>query len=133
MSNLETLKQGYKDFAWDDQNVISIGYEYAADVWAVRVGYNHASSPISEQTNATPDANGLTGGAINTFNLLGFPATVESHVAIGGTYAFSKQTSVDLALALAPEVSDTYKNFMGQDITTKHSQSSVSVGLNYNF
>jgi long-chain fatty acid transport protein len=41
--------EGYKDFAWDDQNVISIGYEYAADVWAVRVGYNHASSPISEQ------------------------------------------------------------------------------------
>ena len=125
--------EGYKDFAWDDQNVITVGYEYAADVWAVRVGYNHASSPISEQTNAAPDANGLTGGAINTFNLLGFPATVESHASIGGTYAFSKQTSVDLALALAPEVSNTYKNFMGQDITTKHSQKSVSFGLNYNF
>jgi len=125
--------EGYKDFAWEDQDVIAVGYQYAQDLWAVRVGYNYASSPISEQTNAAPDANGLTGGAINTFNLLGFPATVESHATVGGTYGFNKQTSVDLALAYAPEVSDTFTNFMGQDITTKHSQTSVSVGLNYNF
>ncbi len=124
--------EGYKDFAWDDQNVIALGYQYSQDLWAVRIGYNYASSPISEQDNAA-GSNGLTGGMINTFNLLGFPATIESHASIGGTYGFDKQTSVDLAVAYAPEVEDTYKNFVGQDITTKHSQTSVSVGLNYNF
>jgi len=125
--------KGYQDFKWDDQDVVSVGYEYAAESWAARVGYNYSSSPITEQTNAAPDENGLTGGVINTFNLLGFPATTESHVTVGGTYGFSKQTSVDLALAYAPEASDTYTNFLGQDITVTHSQTSVSFGLNYDF
>ena len=64
--------EGYKDFKWEDQNVIAIGYQFQADGWAARLGYNYSESPISEQTNAAPDSNGLTGGVINTFNLLGF-------------------------------------------------------------
>ncbi|MGB5964509.1 MAG: outer membrane protein transport protein [Sulfurimonadaceae bacterium] len=124
--------EGYKDFNWEDQNVIAVGYEYATESWAARVGYNYAASPISEQ-NYAPGANGLTGGAVNTFNLIGFPAITESHITVGGTYGFSKQTSVDLALAYAPEATETFKNFMAQDVTVKHSQTSVSVGLNYNF
>jgi long-chain fatty acid transport protein len=125
--------EGYKDFKWEDQNVVAVGYQYEADGWAARLGYNYAESPISEQTNAAPDANGMTGGTINTFNLLGFPGIVESHVAVGGSYDLNEKTSVDLAIAYAPEVTNTYKNFVNQNITTKHSQSSVSLGLNYNF
>ncbi|MBU1659609.1 outer membrane protein transport protein [bacterium] len=124
--------KGYEDFAWEDQTVMAIGYEYSAKTWGARIGYNYASSPISEQTNAA-GANGLSGGMINTFNLLGFPAIVESHFSIGGTYALSNQTTVDLAYAYAPEVNNTYKNFLSQDITTKHSQTSVSAQLNYKF
>ncbi|MEN4053352.1 outer membrane protein transport protein [Sulfurimonas sp. NWX79] len=125
--------KGYEDFAWDDQNVISLGYEYNTDAWALRLGYNYASSPISEQTNATPNSAGLTGGVINTFNLLGFPGIVESHYAIGGTYNINKQTSVDLAFNYAPEKTETYKNFVGQNITTKHSQTAVSAQLTFDF
>ena len=125
--------KGYEDFEWDDQNVISLGYEYKAKGWAARAGYNYASSPISEKTNTTPNSAGLTGGTLNTFNLLGFPAIVESHYAVGGTYSLNEQTSVDLALTYAPEKTETYKNFVGNDITTKHSQTGVSAQLNYNF
>jgi len=128
--------KGYEDFKWDDQNVISVGYEYKASGWAGRVGYNYASSPISEQAlgsmGALPSGADMA-GLINTFNLLGFPGIVESHFAIGGSYDLSTQTSVDVAYTYAPEVTETYKNFAGNDITTKHSQSGVSVQLNFNF
>jgi len=130
--------KGYQDFEWEDQNVFALGYEYAADSWAARVGYNYAKSPISEQTVVNPltdqpNSAGLQPGTVNTFNLLGFPATTTSHISLGGTYGFNKQASVDLAFVYAPEVTETYKNFTAQDIETKHSQKSVSVGLNYNF
>jgi long-chain fatty acid transport protein len=130
--------KGYEDFEWEDQNVIAIGYEYATTGWAARLGYNYASSPISEQTVVNPQTDlpndsGLTPGVVNTFNLLGFPGIVESHMTIGGSYTISETTSIDLAYAYAPEVSNTYKNFMGQDITTTHSQTSLSFQLNYNF
>jgi len=117
---------GYEDFAWDDQDVISIGYEYATKSWAARIGYNYASSPISEQI-------GTNGGLINTFNLLGFPAIVETHYALGGTYNVNEKTSFDVAYVYSPEAAETYKGMMGQDITTKHSQSALSLAVNYNF
>ncbi len=125
--------KGYKDFEWDDQDVISLGYEYNAKNWAARVGYNYASSPISEQSQSYTNSAGLNGGTINTFNLLGFPAIVQSHYAIGGTYNLTEQASVDLAFTYAPEETNTYKNFLNQDITTKHSQTGLSAQLNYDF
>lgn len=118
--------KGYKDFAWDDQNVYMFGYQYAQDNWALRAGYNYAKSPIKEQ-------GGASGGLINTFNLLGFPAIVEKHYTVGGSYAFTKMTSLDLAYVYSPEKSDTYTNMMGADIKTKHSQQAATVQLNFNF
>jgi long-chain fatty acid transport protein len=125
--------KGYEDFEWEDQNVFALGYEYVTTGWAVRLGYNYAKSPISEKTNATPNSAGLTGGTVNTFNLLGFPGIVTSHITVGGSYDISKTTSVDLAYVYAPEVTETYKNFAAQDITTKHSQSSVSAQMTFKF
>ncbi|DAB30989.1 MAG TPA: aromatic hydrocarbon degradation protein [Sulfurimonas sp. UBA12504] len=130
--------KGYQDFEWEDQNVLALGYQYATSDWAARVGYNYSKSPISEQTvvnpgTDVPNSAGLQPGTVNTFNLLGFPGIVESHITVGGTYNVSKQTSVDLAYAYAPEVTNTYKNFAAQDITTKHSQSSVSAQVNFKF
>ncbi len=132
---------GYKDFKWKDQNVYTVGYQYDADTWALRLGYNYAKSPISEQSvTARPTSNGLQGGVINMFNLLGFPAIVQSHVAIGGTYKFSKQTSLDVAYTYALSNSDTYNTtFTTRNgtqpgtMTTKHSQDGVSAQLNYKF
>jgi long-chain fatty acid transport protein len=130
--------EGYKDFEWDDQNVYAIGYEYATTGWAVRLGYNYAKSPIEAKTvinpaTDLPNSAGLQPGTVNTFNLLGFPGIVESHFTIGGSYSFNEKISVDLAYVRADENTETFQNFAGQFITTKHSQDSFSVGLNYNF
>jgi long-chain fatty acid transport protein len=116
---------GYEDFKWEDQDVISVGYEYAAKTWAARIGYNYASSPITDQ--------GATGGLLNQFNLMGFPAIVESHIALGGTYNFNETTSMDVAYVYSPDVTNTYKGMQGQDIETKHSQSALSLQANFTF
>jgi long-chain fatty acid transport protein len=128
--------KGYEDFKWEDQDVIALGYEYATNTWALRAGYNYAASPISEQ--ALGSMGSLSNGAdiaglINTFNLLGFPGIIESHYTIGGSYSITNKTSLDLAYVYAPEVSETYKNFFGQDITTTHSQTSLSAQVNFKF
>jgi len=128
--------KGYKDFKWEDQNVVSLGYEYKASNWAARAGYNYAKSPIKEQamgSMGTLSSGADMAGLINTMNLLGFPAIVESHYAVGGTYNVSEQASVDLALTYAAQKTETFKNFYGQDVSTKHSQTGVSVQLNYDF
>jgi len=128
--------KGYKDFEWEDQNVYSLGYEYATTGWAVRVGYNYASSPIEQKSIRYNNATGLNGDTINMFNLLGFPGIVESHYAIGGSYTLNKTMSVDLAYTYAPEKSETFKAFNGfteYDITTKHSQTSLSAQVNFKF
>jgi long-chain fatty acid transport protein len=109
---------GYKDFGWDDQNVYAIGYQHSQKNWAIRAGYNYAKSPIVANAQSM----------VNMLNLLAFPATVESHYTIGGSYGFTKQASVDLAYVYAPEATDTL------DVTTtKHSQQALSVQLTYNF
>ena len=118
--------KGYKDFGWKDQNVIAIGYEYATDGWAARVGYNYAKSPIEHQTTST--ITGLSAGYVDMLNLLGFPAVVESHATVGGTYNVSKSTSIDLAYMYVPEKTVTMSG-----MTVKHSQSGVSAQLNYAF
>lgn len=131
--------KGYKDFKWEDQNVYIIGYQYAQDNWALRLGYNHGSNPIKDQ-GGTGGASG-TGAeaALNMFNLLGFPATVEDHYAVGASYAFSKMTSLDVAYVYAAEVEDRFTTGdlggmgMAPTVATKHSQDSVSMQLNFNF
>ncbi|MCI4406874.1 MAG: porin, partial [Sulfuricurvum sp.] len=119
--------KGYKDFKWEDQNVYMFGYQFAQDNWALRAGYNYAKSPIKDQGVATD------GGLTNTLNLLGFPAIIEKHYTVGGSYAFTKMTSLDLAYVYSPEKTDTYANMMGGNITTKHSQDAVTAQLNFNF
>lgn len=136
--------QGYEDFGWDDQNVYMIGYQYAQDNWAVRLGYNHASNPIKEQRGASAMAGDYDGAAYNMLNLLGFPAIVESHYTVGCTYAFTKAVSLDLAYVYTPSVTEEYDtSAMTQAMTgnmaatssikTKHSQDAASVQLNFNF
>jgi long-chain fatty acid transport protein len=125
--------KGYEDFMWKDQNVLSLGYEYATNDWKARLGYNYAKSPIENQTYSGVNGANLQAGSVNTFNLLGFPGIVQSHVAVGGSYNISKATSVDVAYTYAPEVSNTYTNFAGSDITTKHSQTGISAQLDYKF
>ncbi|WP_373036893.1 OmpP1/FadL family transporter [Sulfurimonas sp.] len=125
--------KGYEDFEWKDQNVYTFGYEYATTTWAARLGYNYSKSPIEKQTYTGVNSAKLSSGVVNTFNLLGFPGVVQSHMTVGGTYNFNSNTSLDAAYTYAPEVSETMTNFAGNDITVKHSQTSLSLQLNYAF
>ncbi len=99
--------KGYEDFKWEDQDVFIVGYQYQAKKWAFRLGYNYASNPIKEQTagNMMTD---YDGAVINYFNAAGFPATVESHYAIGGSYQVSDKIGLDFAYTYAPEVTESY-------------------------
>ncbi len=123
---------GYKQFGWDDQNIFAVGYQYDAGNWALRVGYNHGSNPV-KINNASPAQPGLA--ALDMFNLLGFPATVESHITAGGSYVFNKNFSADFTLSYALEKkssADLSALGMGE-IKNKHHQLGLSVQLNYKF
>ena len=119
--------KGYQDFLWEDQDIYALGYQYTQDNWALRAGYNHASSAVVETMNP----------AMNMFNLLGFPATSEDHYTVGGTYAFNQQFSVDIAYVYSPESTMTFDVSalqMGLDsVTTDHSEDSLSFQLTYKF
>lgn len=125
--------KGYEDFKWEDQNVYMLGYQYTQDNWALRAGYNYAKSPIREQSPAgAGDINSLR----NVFNLLGFPAIVERHYTVGGSYGFSKAVALDLAYVYAPEVENNYAYNLGggaSKIITKHSQDSVTAQVTFKF
>lgn len=110
--------QGYQNFGWQDQNVYALGYQFAENTWALRAGYNYAKSPIEENAIA----------AINRLNLLGFPAIIESHYTVGGSYAISKAMSFDGAYVYAPETTKTIGT-----TSTKHSQSSITAQFTFNF
>jgi long-chain fatty acid transport protein len=74
---------------WDDQIVLALGLSYKFDkALTGRIGYNHGESPIPEQF----------------VNYL-WPAIVEDHYTAGFGYAFSKQSDLNFALSVAPEVS----------------------------
>ena len=116
---------GYKVFGWEDQDVFAVGYQYAQGNWAIRLGYNHANSPVKANPNP----------AINMFNLLGFPATSEDHYTLGGSYAFSEDLTLDLAIVYSPEskTSFTLAPMMPAPISNKHSELSTSFQLTYTF
>jgi len=119
--------KGYKSFGWEDQDVYAVGYEFAQDNWAVRVGYNHASSAVVE----------LQDPRLNFFNLLGFPATAETHYTIGGTYGLSDKFSIDLAYVYEPASTKTFSiaglPFPAQEFTVDHQEQSYSFQFNYKF
>ena len=45
----------------------------------------------------------------------------------------NEKTTVDLAVAYALQIDETAKHFINEDINTKHSQTSVTVGVNFAF
>lgn len=140
--------KGYKEFGWDDQNVVAVGYEFKADGWALRAGYNHADHPITEAKSG-PAVIGFGkydqagGNALNLFNLLGFPATAEDHYTVGGSMGLTENLGVDIAYVYAPETEVSMKTIVGLNPTTgdlytgtstvKHAESSASFQLNYRF
>jgi len=127
----------YEDFGWEDQDIIAVGYEYSTNDWAVRCGYQYAESAVQDNTGkGLPlDSMYAPGGAnlSNTFNLLGFPGTQESHITLGGSYAINETLSMDLAAVYGLKNTETLTNFTAQQIKTEHSEQSYSIQVNYAF
>lgn len=126
--------KGWKEFGWKNQNVVALGYQYANPQWAIRAGYNYGKAPI-ENLSVSDPSNGNP--SRNYFNAVGFPATVEQHLTLGGSYYFSKKVGLDLAFTYAPEKKTEYDSFdpffNPVVITTKHSQTAFTAGMNFKF
>ncbi|OZA59241.1 MAG: aromatic hydrocarbon degradation protein [Sulfurovum sp. 39-42-12] len=119
--------KGYQDFGWEDQDVYAFGYQYTQDNWALRAGYNYADSAVVEGMDPR----------LNFFNLLGFPATAQSHYTLGGSYGITEAFSVDLAYVYAPTTTETYDISAlfgpGANVSTDHREDSLSIQLAYKF
>ncbi len=121
--------KAWGNFGWDDINVVALGYQFDGGNWTVRAGYNQGSNPISDQSPGP----GGSGYGVNYFNLVGFPAIIEQHFTVGGSYDINKQMTLDLALTYAPEVSQTLPVSPAASVTTKHSQTGLTASLNFAF
>lgn len=132
--------KGYKDFGWEDQNVIALGAKYSGQKFWVGAGYNTANNPIKAQNGATS----YKGAVTNMFNNLFFPATTESHMSFGGGYNLTKHVALEGAIVYAPEVTTTVdttavssafanNNPAPSQSTTKHSQMGYTFAVRYNF
>jgi len=118
---------GYGDFGWDDSDVYAFGYQFAQEGWALRLGYNYASSAVVEVQDPR----------LNYLNLLGFPATQEHHYTFGGTYELSEMFSADLAYVYAPATEKTF-SIAGlapgiTEITNTHSEDTFTFQFNFKF
>lgn len=140
--------KGYKDFGWEDQNVIALGLKYSGKGYWVGAGFNKADNPI-KKFSATPT--GMTmqeqlaagvGGTKNFFNNIFFPATTEQHFSVGGGYDITKNVTLEGAIMYAPEVSTTVDTTaLTQSMapgasstnTTKHSQMAYTIQAKYKF
>ena len=121
---------GFDDFGWNDMNVFALGYEFAADTWAVRVGYNHGDQPIELEPTLT-DMTAVMG---TVGSLMMFPGVTEDHYTVGGSYVFSKKTSIDAAFMYATGEATAENVFgPGTAVTATNDQISATVALNYNF
>jgi long-chain fatty acid transport protein len=126
--------KGYKDFGWQDQNVIALGLKYSGAGYWLGAGYNKADNPIKAQDGTTS-----AGATANMFNNVFFPATTESHFSLGGGYDLTKAVSLDAAVVYAPEVTTAVStaglgSFGGTGTnTTSHSQMSYTVSARYKF
>lgn len=100
---------------WENQDTLRVGgaYQYSTAV-TLRAGFNYAENPI-------PD---------NYVNFL-FPATVEKHYTVGLGYAITKQSSIDGALAYAPEVTVTEAQTETNNIGTPAAQTFSHRQLNW--
>lgn len=102
---------------WNDQTVYLMGGQYRiSPAVALRTGYNHASSPV-------PD---------DTLNPLA-PAIVESHYTLGLGWRLSGGHSFDTALTYSPESSQTNPNLFGPGVAGQVTHRQITLRLDYDY
>ena len=135
---------GYKEFGWDDQDVIAIGAEFKAGRTTLRLGYNHGNSPIKnlnyDEASLPPSADEEKLMNLSYMNLIGFPAIAEDAYTLGLGYTFTGGFSLDFAYTYVPEATITHKYSTKTtpsqtllDVTAKNQQDAFTVAFRYNF
>ena len=116
---------GGAGFGWDDVNVIKLAVEWKSNekmTW--RAGYAYASNPVGPEDV--------------TLNIIA-PGIVKHHFAVGGSYAFSENNSIDFAANYVPKstVSGPEATALGltpgSNIELNMRQYSLSVGWTHKF
>jgi len=122
---------GYKDFQWDDQNVISFGATWKYnEKWTFRGGYSYAKSPLhnKEYKDGIVEGFPFKSQQIAFFNLVGFPAITQTHYGIGASYKIDNAIQINAAYVYAPKVTESFAG-----IEASNRQSSFSFGLDYRY
>ena len=129
--------KGYKDFGWEDQKVFALGLKYQLKESWIGLGYNKSNNPIPNNIDSTSVAGGANqnGHTMNTFNYVLFPGTITKAYTFGGGLNIDKDSSIELAYNIMPEVSDTISGATVQlgNITTIHKQQALTVAYKFNF
>jgi long-chain fatty acid transport protein len=104
---------------WKDQHVLMVGAAYSpGNGWTWRAGLNLANNPVPDQY-VTPL----------------FPAITTSHLTLGAGYAFSKASTLDLAVSIVPKVTVTNRwgSIGGQNQTISMSQTNMQLLYGYRY
>ncbi|HIO70492.1 MAG TPA: aromatic hydrocarbon degradation protein [Campylobacterales bacterium] len=130
--------KGYKDFGWDNQDVIGIGAKYEGGSYWIGIGANFSNNPIpnnGDTTKVTSMGPNTNGDTMNLLNYAMFPAIITEHYSIGGGMKVGKDVSIATAFVYAPEVSEkaSARSVGVGDVETKHSQQSLTLSLKYQF
>ena len=145
---------GYEDFEWDDQYVISLGAQYKLiqDKLTIRAGYNYGNNPVSENdgwdgsfdfdTEMPNDVVNVQGTIFpryyyESFRIVGFPAIVEHHATVGFTYNFNERLALNFAYMHAFEetITESGTNPLGgpTEIESSLYEDSIEIGVSWRF
>jgi len=110
-----------RGFGWDDQIIVMLGVEHdVTDTLSLRAGYNHGNSPIDQD--------------VVLANYL-FPAIVEDHFTVGGSYALGNGMELGASAYFSPEadLTDTNAANAGGGSNLKHSQKGFQLSFSNDF
>jgi long-chain fatty acid transport protein len=116
--DLPEFTGGTFDMQWDDQIVYKLGLQYEVmPMLKIRAGLNYGKMPLSEDNATALQAN------------MFFPAVAEWHYTAGLGVKLTEKLALDLGYMYSPEAKVKISN--GGE--TKMSQTSLDMGIAYNF
>lgn len=105
--------EGYQEFGFSTQNVVSIGGEYKMEEWRFRAGFNYAATPLANVTGE----NGATtinlqghqvfAQSISLLDVFAFPGITTSSITAGVGYSFGHLVDVNVAGIISPSATLT--------------------------
>lgn len=104
------------DLKRNDTKVYAIGYEYLANRWAARVGYNHTENP-----------NDIF------IELSDYQRSVENHYTVGFGFDIVNSLTLDVAYMFTQDEKKVYEACSTNAVDAKHSQDAFTIGLTSRF